>query len=43
MFLAPHAKLEIPEPMRVVGKIMVPFGVLKIIRHLIFRVPNKGP
>ena len=27
----------------VVVKIMVPFGVLNIIRHLIFRVPKKGP
>ena len=28
---------------RVVVKIMVPFWVLNIIRHLIFRVPQKGP
>ena len=28
--------------MRVVVKIMVPFWVLMIIRHLIFRVPQKG-
>ena len=27
----------------VVVKIMVPFWVLIIIRHLIFRVPQKGP
>ena len=27
----------------VVVKIMVPFWVLIIIRHLIFRVPKKGP
>ena len=27
----------------VVVKIMVPFWVLVIIRHLIFRVPKKGP
>ena len=27
----------------VVVKIMVPFWVLNIIRHLIFRVPKKGP
>ena len=27
----------------VVVKIMVPLGVLSIIRHLIFRVPKKGP
>ena len=27
----------------VVVKIMVPFWVLIIIRHLIFRVPTKGP
>ena len=26
----------------VVVKIMIPFGVLIIIRHLIFRVPQKG-
>ena len=29
--------------MWVVVKIMVPFWVLIIIRHLIFRVPKKGP
>ena len=28
---------------RVVVKIRVPFWVLIIIRHLIFRVPKKGP
>ena len=28
---------------RVVVKIMVPFRVPIIIRHLIFRVPKKGP
>ena len=27
----------------VVIKIMVPFGVPNIIRHLLFRVPKKGP
>ena len=27
----------------VVVKIMVPFWVLNIIRHLVFRVPKKGP
>ena len=27
----------------VVVKIMVPFGVPIIIRHLLFRVPKKGP
>ena len=27
----------------VVVKIMVPFWVLIIIRHLLFRVPEKGP
>ena len=27
----------------VVVKILVPFSVLTIIRHLIFRVPKKGP
>ena len=27
----------------VVVKIMIPFWVLIIIRHLIFRVPKKGP
>ena len=27
----------------VVVKIMVPFWVLIIIRHLLFRVPKKGP
>ena len=27
----------------VVVKIRVPFGVLIIMRHLIFRVPKKGP
>ena len=29
--------------MGVVVKIMVPFWVLVIIRHLVFRVPKKGP
>ena len=28
---------------RVVVKIMVPFGVPLILRHLLFRVPKKGP
>ena len=27
----------------VVVKIMIPFGIPIIIRHLIFRVPEKGP
>ena len=27
----------------VVVKIMVPLWVLNIVRHLIFRVPKKGP
>ena len=27
----------------VVVKIMVPFGVPTLIRHLLFRVPKKGP
>ena len=27
----------------VVVKIMVPFRVLNIVRHLLFRVPKKGP
>ena len=29
--------------LRVVVKIMVPFGVPSIIRHLLFEVPKKGP
>ena len=32
-----------PSYMRVVVKIMVPFWIPIIIRHLIFRVPKKGP
>ena len=31
------------ESIWVVVKIMVPFWIPVIIRHLIFRVPNKGP
>ena len=27
----------------VVVKIMIPFGVPNIVRHLLFRVPKKGP
>ena len=34
---APHTDI------RVVVKIMVPVWVLMIIRHLMFRVPKKGP
>ena len=30
-------------PIWVVVKIMVPFGVLTMIRHLMFRAPKKGP
>ena len=30
-------------PIWVVVKIMVPFWVPNIIRHLLFRVPKKGP
>ena len=33
--VSPHA--------RVVVNIMVPFWILIIVRHLIFRVPKKGP
>ena len=32
-----------PSTVWVVVKIMVPFGVPNIIRHLVFRVPKKGP
>ena len=32
-----------PATIWVVGKIMVPCRVLNVIRHLIFRVPKKGP
>ena len=30
-------------PMWVVVKIRVPFWVLTIVRHLVFRVPKQGP
>ena len=43
----PAPKPKTPRPpsrlMWVVVKIMVPFGVLIVIRYLIFSVPKKGP
>ena len=39
-WINPQAKKPL---MWVVVKIMVPFWALIIIRHLIFRVPKKGP
>ena len=35
--------LRVHVPKGVVVKIMVSFGVPVIIRHLLFRVPKKGP
>ena len=36
-------KQEVRKPMWVVIKIMVPFWVLRIIRHLVCRGPIRGP
>ena len=32
-----------PETKRMVVKTMAPFGVVSIIRHLVFRGPRRGP
>ena len=39
----PWVLIRVPSIIWVVVKIMVPFWVPIIIRHLLFRVPQKGP
>ena len=43
LFEAPGMKRQEERDIWVVVKIMVPFWAPIIIRHLIFRVPKKGP